>query len=111
MGEPNPEFCSPFGALAVPYLSPSWRENMLVSALNHLDFADQAHAIYVLVRRRLPDLTLDEFLDLCGPDEFPGWWTATRPPKAEGAGEETEGKPTGQASSRRLPWRSLLSAG
>lgn len=111
MGEPNPEFCDLYGALSVPYLSPSWRENMLVGALNRLDFPDQAQAIYALVQRRLPDLTFDEFLDLSGPDEFPAWWTAMRPPRAEGSGEEAGGKPTGQASSRRLPWRSLLFAG
>lgn len=110
MGEPNPEFCSPFGALAVPYLSPSWREIMLVNALGHLAFEDQARAIYALLTRRLPDLTFDEFLDLSSPDDFPTWWAATRPPAPEGQGEG-EGKPTGQVSSRRLPWRSLLSAG
>lgn len=110
MGEPNPEFCDTFGALQIPYLSPSWREIMLVTALGHFELEDQARAIYALLARRLPDLTEDEFLDFSSPDDFLGWWTATRPPVAEGPGGNT-GKPTGRASSRRSPWRSLLSAG
>ena len=60
--------------------------------------------------RRLPDLGFEEFLDLCSPDEFVGWWTATRPPVADGQGGGA-GKPTGRASSRRSPFRSLLSVG
>ena len=111
LGEPNPDFCDAYGQLLVPYLSPSWRETMLVGALGELELEDQARTIYLLLLRRLPDLTLDEFLDLCGPDEFPAWWRATRPPRPEGQGEEAEGKPTGRASSRRSPWRSQLSAG
>lgn len=110
LGEPNPEFCSPYGVLAVPYLSPSWREIMLVSALGRLEFEDQAHTIYALLARRLPDLSFDEFLDLTSPDEFPEWWAATRPPVAEGEGEP-QGKPIGRGRSRPSPWRSHLSGG
>lgn len=110
MGEPNPEFCDAFGALQIPYLSPSWREIMLVTALGHFELEDQARAIHALLARRLPDLTEDEFLDYSSPDDFLGWWTATRPPIGEGQGGGA-GKPTGRGSSRRSPWRSLLSGG
>ena len=109
MGEPNPEFCDSHGQILVPYLSPSWREIMLVNILSRLEFEDQARTIYALLARRLPDLSFEEFLDLASPDDFPTWWTATRPPPIEGEGGQ--GKPIGQVSSRRLPWRSLLFAG
>ena len=110
MGEPNPEFCDPFGPLSVPYLSPSWRETLIVRGLNEFTLEEQAQAIYILVQRRLPDLTFPEFLDLSGPEDFGPWWTATRPPADEGQGEP-QGKPLGRASTRRSPWRILLSAG
>lgn len=111
MGEPNPEFCDPFGPLFVPYLSPTWREILIVRAISTFTLEDQAQATFVLVQRRLPDLTFAEFLDLTGPEDFSPWWIATRPPVPEEEGGEPEGKPTGRVSSRRSPWRILLSAG
>lgn len=110
MGEPNPDFCDPFGVLMVPYLSPSWREILIVRAIGTFELEDQARAIFALLQRRLPDLTFAEFLDLCAPEDFLPWWMATRPPVPEEAGEP-EGKPTGRASSRRSPYRTLLSGG
>ncbi|UQN06762.1 hypothetical protein [Deinococcus sp. QL22] len=108
LGVPNPDFCDVFGALQVPYLSPSWREISIVGHLQHLELVDQAQAIYTLIARRLPELTFDEFADLTGPDHFLDWWTATRAPSSGGG----DGPPsTGRVPSRPSPWRVLLATG
>ncbi|WP_229844338.1 hypothetical protein [Deinococcus indicus] len=96
----------------MPYLAPSWRELGLVRSLGQLELDTQAQVIYTLLARRLPDLTLDDFLDLTAPEHFSPWWQATRapiPPDQEGG---DNGPPsTGRVPSRLSPWRARLSGG
>ncbi|OWL95092.1 hypothetical protein CBQ26_13655 [Deinococcus indicus] len=112
LGEPNPDYVDAFGPLLVPYLAPSWRELGLVRSLGQLELDTQAQVIYTLLARRLPDLTLDDFLDLTAPEHFSPWWQATRapiPPDQEGG---DNGPPsTGRVPSRLSPWRARLSGG
>lgn len=112
LGEPNPDYVDAFGPLLVPYLAPSWRELGLVRSLGQLELDTQAQVIYTLLARRLPDLTLDDFLDLTAPEHFSPWWQATRapiPPDQEGG---DNGPPsTGRVPSRLSPWRARLSTG
>ncbi|WP_229778127.1 hypothetical protein [Deinococcus seoulensis] len=93
-------------------MAPSWRELGLVRSLGQLELDTQAQVIYTLLARRLPDLTLDDFLDLTAPEHFSPWWQATRapiPPDQEGG---DSGPPsTGRVPSRLSPWRARLSSG
>ncbi|CAM4237599.1 hypothetical protein DEMA109039_12330 [Deinococcus marmoris] len=109
LGIPNTEFCDRYGPLSIPYLAPSWREIRIVQALSQMEPAEQTGAIYLLVQRRLPELTYDEFEDLTGPDHFPAWWTATQPPRSGEAGGGDFS--TGRAPSRPSAYSSLLSSG
>lgn len=112
LGEPNIEYCDAFGPLLVPYLAPSWRELAIVANLHRVDRETQAVALYGLLVRRLPDLELDDFLNLTAPEHFSLWWQATRapiPPDLEGG---DSGPPsTGRVPSRLSPWSALLSTG
>ena len=109
LGVPNADYCDRYGPLLIPYLAPSWREIRIVQALGQMEIAEQTGAIFVLIQRRLPHLTLEEFENLTGPDHFAAWWTATQPPRSgEGGGEDFS---TGRAPSRPSPFSSLLSNG
>lgn len=112
LGEPNPEYADAFGPLLVPYLAPSWRELAIVSNLDRVDREAQAVALYGLLVRRLPELEMDDFLNLTSPEHFGPWWRATRapiPPDQEGGGERPPS--TGREPSRPSPWSVLLSTG
>lgn len=109
LGVPNPDYCDRYGPLLVPYLAPSWREIRIVQALGQMDLAEQTGAIFLLIHRRLPELSYEEFENLTGPGDFPAWWTATQPPRSgDGGGEDFS---TGRAPSRPSPYSSLLSNG
>ncbi|OLV20225.1 hypothetical protein BOO71_0000703 [Deinococcus marmoris] len=80
-----------------------------MQALRQMDVEEQTGAIYLLVHRRLPGLTYDEFEDLTGPDHFPAWWTATQPPRSGEGGDPDFS--TGRVPSRPSAFSSLLSSG
>ncbi len=75
LGQPSDEHATMCGQLRVPYLSWSFKELRQLREIPQ-DADEQVPFFFALIQRRLPDLTLEQFEEACGPVDIQGWFTA-----------------------------------